>query len=829
MAPDQVVFTPALNQTFVIAEKATTFALYASTFNPIQLQALIDEHQNSDFTRIDLGTIGTSPVQNFRAIIPISKPNTEIKVVGNGVQYGKITLAKASTKGNDQEFLTEIILPVDEEFRSERIEWLDINDWKGWAWYRSRDTWIEARFTPLLNLDSFLATHNLLLQPNNSTQDPRSILAVFPASTKEAFVTLSAARDGEPPGVYARVRRVKNGSPIQVYVVGKLKVRKGTTNAISEAVEIARVKYGYSARAPFVVENKETPFDRLGFCTWSSIGENIPLTYDLMENLVKLLNRDKVPIGTFLIDDGWQDIRYGHNGAPRSRGLWSFATWSGMKSSLADNVALIKENLPTVKDIGVWMTLAGYWNSISPYSPLARNYEMRMYPLERNNVLGMEWPEHGFDGQQSASLVDLELRAYCLPPPHRAYEFWRDYFQSVVDAGITFVKVDNQAYNSFLKAVEGGEEFVTMWNSMTRAADEIFGENRVIHCMAHYERTFNGDIGMGEATKGRKIVIRNTDDFGLPRRNVHRDHIHYNLYNGILLSQQCLLLDADMFMTNDQWPEYHAVLRAFFNGPIFVADKPGVGDFKVHSKLTARSPGDEIAYRTIRTKNVIRPLHRNVWEATLDAGQGPSIRAGTYFPECESASIVLWNARSDGCDNSIDIIFEGDIIDALEHENKSIESPWKGVVWASNAAQATAVSVNSVSADACFQILASKPILSISVAPKSYEVLTVAPYHNLGPTKISVLGLIDKYAGLAALQCVKIQGTSLEVESKYDGVLGFILAREPSSIYVTVDGSIVEPRSLRLTDGSVLVKVDLTNATSVEGKSTWMVSVSVSA
>jgi hypothetical protein len=829
MASEQVVFTPALGQNIVVDGDATFLTLYASSFAPITLQAHIDDNSLVPFTSTNLGSVGGPPVLNYQAVLPISKPVVKINVIGSThFQYGQITLTKGNMGGVDREFGTEISLAEGEEVRNERIDWLDVKDWEGWAWYRPRETWIESRFTQLASLDPLVPTHSLLLRPTNPEIDLRSVLAVFPASTAEAFVTLRGSRNGETPGIYARVRRVKNGGTIKVHVTGKLKIQKGSTTAISDAVAIARQKYGHSARIPFVQEERgETPFDRLGFCTWSSIGENIPLTYDLMENLVKLLNRDKMPIGTFLIDDGWQDIRYGHNGAPKARGLWDFGTWSGMQSSLADNITLVRENLPTVKDIGVWMTLAGYWNSISPYSPLARKYDMRMYPLERKNVLGIEWPGNGFDDQQSGSILDPELRAYCLPPPHRVYEFWRDYFQSMADAGITFVKVDNQAYNSFLQGVDGGEEFVAMWNSMTQAANDIFGENRVIHCMAHYERMFNGDIGMGIATKGRKVVIRNTDDFGLPRRNVHRDHIHYNLYNGLLLSHQSLLLDADMFMTNDQWPEYHAVLRAFFNGPIFLADKPGVGDFRVHKKLTGRSPGDEVAYRTIRSQNVIRPLLRNVWEATMDSGRGPSIKATSYFAESKSASIVMWNARCDAIDHSVDILFEGDIIDALEYENGISGTSWEGVIWASNAAQATNVSVQPVSSDASFQIIISNPVLSTSVAPESYEILTVAPYHTIGDIKIAVLGLVDKYAALAPIQSVQVQDDHLDIESKYDGVLGYIIAGTYGNISVTIDGVVVEPHSSRLTDGSLLVDVDLTNAISVEGNGVWAVSIFV--
>jgi hypothetical protein len=826
MATKSVVFTPALGQVVTVPADVSSFAIYASSPDPVELTAHPGNNQDVPFTEINVASVGSERLWTYRATFSVTDVKGEISVTGSdGTELGMVGLVQSHEKGADREFVTEIVLEENEEFKSQRLDWLDSKDWEGWAWYRPRETWIEASFTHLTRLNPQTPTHNLLLHPTNPGIDPRSVLAVFPASTREAFVTLSAARNGDLPGVYARVRRVKSGGRIKVCVTGKLSVNKGTTSAIFDAVEVARARYGLPTGTPFIEEAGETPFDRLGFCTWSSIGENVPLSYDLMENLVQLLNRDKVPVGTFLIDDGWQDIRYGHNGAEMTRGLWDFGTWDRMKSSLADNIALIKKNLPTVKDFGVWMTLSGYWNSISPYSPLARKYEMRMYPLERNNVRGIAWHNNGFDGQQSGSIADPEVRTHCLPPPHRAYDFWQGYFQSQAEAGISFVKVDNQAYQSFLQGVEGGAEFVAMWDNMIQAANDIFGENRVIHCMAHYERMFNGDIGMGAATKGKKIVIRNTDDFGLQRRNIHRDHIQHNLYNGMLLSHQCFYLDTDMFMTSDQWPEYHAVLRAFFNGPIFLADKPGVGDFKVHAKLTGRTPGDETSYRVIRAPNVVRPLRRTVWEKTLDEGRGASIKAASYFPKSQSAAIVMWNARCDAVDHSVDVLFAGDVLDALDDGKTASGDAWDGVLWAENARKATTVSTSSKSASD-LEIIASEPVLTTSIAPESYEVLTVAPFHTVGQVKVAVLGLIDKYAGLAGIESSKTHDGSLVVETKFDGTLGFVVSGAPH-VKATIDGSAAELSSESLDGGLMLVTVDLTSAPATAGQSSWTVAITI--
>jgi hypothetical protein len=596
----------------------------------------------------------------------------------------------------------------------------------------------------------------------------------------------------------------------------------GTVTAIPGAIDLARRKYGLPT-APFQTDTDSgNPFNRLGFCTWSSIGENVSLTYDLMKNLVQSLRRDNVPIGSFIIDDGWQDIRTGRNGAENSRGLWSFGTWPGMGCTLSEAVDLIKNTLPTVCDVGVWMTLYGYWNSVAPDSPLAKEYEMRTFRLNPDNVSGIPRPPAGFDGQQSCSAADPKDRVYCLPPRHRAYDFWKDYFSSCAAAGVSFVKVDNQAYGSYLDGVEGGEAFVAIWNEMVQAANAVFGENRVIHCMAHYERMFNGDIGLGAANNGKKVLIRNSDDFGLTRPNIHRDHVRYNIYNALLTSNLCLVPDADMFMTSAQWPDYHAMLRAFFDGPVLLADKPGSYDLHILAKLIGLSPSSG-RHEVIKTDRAIRPLGRNVWERFLEDGVGPALKGTSYFPNCGSANIVLWNCRAEARDDSADLIFAEDLVDALELSSGSRDIDL--AVWASSTGKAWSMTVNASAAEN-----ASSPVISIRLPPETAEVLTFAPYRVLGEVSIANLGLIDKYAGLVAIRKSEVFGTRLSTQIRYQGIVGFLLSRAGNckkDFRVTVDGKEVPFSVERQSKELHLVQVDLSTAASCASRDYYTVEIGV--
>lgn len=820
----RIVFTPALGQVVTVPPGHSRVALYATTPRATELEATFSGG-TAKFEQIKLDS--NDELLTYVVYFDSKKLPEKVSIIADSVELGeKITFTPQRMWGTDREFLTGVVLEEGEDFKSQKLDWLDVQDWEGWAWYRPRDTWIEPYFLPLSQLSPHKPTHNLLLRPINPNIDSNSVLAVFPASTQEVFVTLSAARDGESPGVYARARRVKVGGTIKTHVGGKLTVHGGKVTAIKGAIDVVCAEHGI-AKTSFTKHVGNSPFDRLGFCTWSSIGEDVPLTLGLMDNLVQLLAKDHIPIGTFIIDDGWQDIRYGANGAEKSRGLWDFGTWDGMTAQLSEVVSLINKGLPTVKDIGVWMTLAGYWNSIAPDSPLAKKYEMRQFKLNRNNVPGIFWADNGFDGQQSGTITNPEDRVWCLPPPHLAYDFWKDYFSSCAQAGVSFAKVDNQAYGSYLDGVDGGEQFVAMWNGMIKAANFVFGENKIIHCMAHYERNFSGDIGMGIATGGKKIVIRNSDDFGLKRPNVHRNHIQYNIFNAMLISQLCFIPDADMFMTGAQWPEYHAVLRAFFEGPILLADKPGTCDLQVIHKLIGKSP--ENVYETITAPETIRPLARNVWERFADALDGPSIKGVASFPESNSASIVLWNSREDALYNSSDIIFESDLLDALDGNKQHTLKDLEVAIWFFTSCKAMAVALNNLCECSEYNPISSRPLLSISLAPETTEILTIAPFHDLGHVKIANLGLIDKYAGLAAVKSSQAIGSRLSTEVIYAGKLGFLVSSEikglEEKITITIDHM---PQTFSFTSkgGNLsLLDVDLTNAPTSTGKSNWTIEV----
>lgn len=126
------------------------------------------------------------------------------------------------------------------------------------------------------------------------------------------------------------------------------------------------------------------PLDKLSFCTWTSLGESssalcqtppyldtrlipndvLAATRPTLQNLRSLcqsLASSGLPVQSFLIDAGWQSISSlpdtGNIGSDTiQRKLIGFEPYNGLGGSLSEVVRMVREDLPVVRDVGVWMT-----------------------------------------------------------------------------------------------------------------------------------------------------------------------------------------------------------------------------------------------------------------------------------------------------------------------------------------------------------------------------------------------------------------------------------------------------------------------------------------
>jgi hypothetical protein len=107
----------------------------------------------------------------------------------------------------------------------------------------------------------------------------------------------------------------------------------------------------------------------------------------------------------------------------------SLHEWDGMKAPMNEVVDSLKDK--GIEEVGVWLTLQGYWISIDGSSPLVKKYDCSPYKTASRD--------------QSRGGVNVPLRVgegeQWLPSPEKAGQFWFDWFTEMKSWGIGFVKV----------------------------------------------------------------------------------------------------------------------------------------------------------------------------------------------------------------------------------------------------------------------------------------------------------------------------------------------------------------------------------------------------
>jgi hypothetical protein len=149
-----------------------------------------------------------------------------------------------------------------------------------------------------------------------------------------------------------------------------------------------------------------------------------------------------------------------------------------------DDVSTITSGYTThdlIRSPVLYRSLQGFWQAIDPNSSLVRKYGCLPYLISRDGLPGIP-NEPGSISYINPDLPDSS-RVWYLPPPSRAYDFWSDWLSYLQIQGVSWIKVDNQASMSILDGVEGAGCGRAMWEGMVRAAEEVFGPGRVLHCM----------------------------------------------------------------------------------------------------------------------------------------------------------------------------------------------------------------------------------------------------------------------------------------------------------------------------------------------------------
>ncbi|OWZ61184.1 hypothetical protein AYX15_06595 [Cryptococcus neoformans] len=687
--------------------------------------------------------------------------------------------------------LTEYKIPEgkdEDKVRFDLAELGNLLDWSGWAFYRIAPTWIEARPLDNVSLLSNQLTTHLLLVKRKSQHD--HIACIYPISSFSALSNVI----NDNGDIKVQLRRAKGNSDAKAAVVIGTASDASQLNAlIGDVVRTAR---GWLLDVPAkeVVDFKPFPsggpLDGVGFCTWSSLGEDIRPDRENMSGLFNALMDHNLPIQSFILDDGWLNQKTYEKGdsspflsttGPEEergtwqlRGLYDFDAWSGLGH---DGIKMIVDEAKTrfskidgVKDtiqVGVWMSLVGgYWDSISPDSPLIAKYKCQPYPASRARLPGI--PNEPF----AVGFLPGGEGTYWLPPPSESLKFWRDWFNYLKSQGVDFLKVDNQGSMSLVDGTEGVECQHALWENMVKASDEVFGKGKVIHCMSHHESIWGGIQGLGIVTEGEKFVWRNSDDFGLGHKkaNAHQQHIFTNLSNSLLTSHLAMVLDADMFMSAEQDPVPHAFLRALYPGPLLLSDRPGIHGSRLLGRMISKDKTG-IA-RVIKAQHPAVPLsHRALDIDVIGKGEG----SGLYAAAPTGAGVILgvWNVREDN-DNGrvVDKLTFTDVKYSLN--GKDMSSPW--LIVESDLEKGGISRAGLLSSS-------DEVITDIVLQRMKAASFWLTPLRSANKVGVAVLGLTKHFAGLMAVTDVQSNDTRVTAQVNGEGTFGFVVVSSQRPMY----------------------------------------------
>jgi len=301
------------------------------------------------------------------------------------------------------------------------------------------------------------------------------------------------------------------------------------------------------------INNKETPFWKsIGWCTWNTCYKDVN-EQKIIQGLEEFKSLN-IPIEYLLIDDGWQ--KYSNDDK-----LERFEPDEKKFPKGVDDVVKRAKKDYSIKHVGLWHTLQGYWKGINPYSKLASHYK----------------------------LINVNSIDMTLVRTAEIERFYKDYYSYLKSLGIDFVKIDNQATFDKIMDELPGDGNTKCWKAYQKAIWTSATNNfnsRIIHSMAHSPHIiFDLIISLSSVGKIPHSLFRNSDDFFPDVENSHTKHIYTNCLNNLWSSTLGIRPDWDMFQSHHKYGNFHAAARAISGGPIYISDELGKHDPKVLHRL----------------------------------------------------------------------------------------------------------------------------------------------------------------------------------------------------------------------------------------------------
>lgn len=406
-----------------------------------------------------------------------------------------------------------------------------VNPW--WyepCWATSVRDWKEDREIPFVLLEISPRQHLLLL--------------TLASAGSRTFLRNQKGR------LFLQIERDADAQPVQPWLC----VASGTDPV--RLVRAAMERASRELKSFRLLRNKRIPdvVQDFGWCTWDAFYKEVD--EKKIRQGLRTLGRGGVRPRMVIIDDGWQQTR--------EHRLTSLAHESGkFPQGLKTLIEEVKRRYG-VRHVGVWHALQGYWQGVDPKSSLGR-----AYPTVTRAVRDEFF--RGWDDQ-------FDARRRHLVHPREVHRFFQDYHRLLRQAGVDFVKVDNQgSLEYFCRGVLPLNLTHRVYQDALQASAGHHFNGGLIHCMANcHDILLRLDSG---------VIWRNSDDF-FPRKDaaVQAAHLVHNAFNN-LWTHTVALPDWDMFWSRHPHAAYHALGRAISGGPIYVSDRPGKHDFSLLRQL----------------------------------------------------------------------------------------------------------------------------------------------------------------------------------------------------------------------------------------------------
>jgi hypothetical protein len=529
-------------------------------------------------------------------------------------------------------------------------------------------------------------------------------------------------------------------------------------------------------------------YDGLSFCTWNALGQN--LTEDKILEALDSLKEHGINIVNLIIDDNWQSLD--NEGESQFRRGWrSFeANEKGFPSGLGHTAMTIRQRHPNIEHIAVWHAMMGYWGGISPHGELAKNYKTKQV-TKRDRVAG-------------GSMLAID--------PDDIHRFYEDFYSFLTSSGIDSVKTDAQFFLDLLDDAVDRRRFISSYQDAWTVASLRYFSTRAISCMSMTpQHIFHSQL----PTNKPSILLRNSDDFFPDVADSHPWHVFCNAHNALLTAHLNVIPDWDMFQTSHPYAAFHAAARCVSGGPIYITDEPGKHDIELINQITAPT--------TRGTTAILRPsVVGRTSDIYHDYNEGNVLRIGTYsgWARTGSGILGLFNISPADTTSIVPLVaFAG--VDPSTSSSPRVER----YIIRSH----TSGTVSDIMTP-----LGPHSLVSVSLAPRGYEILTACPIRSFtlegsrgcsssssSLTHVTVLGLLGKMTGVAAIVSSDVYVVdngrlTFDVNLKALGVLGvyysdLAIKEIDEHVMVLISGMPV-PRQTVSKDGEKVLAVDVLRA-----------------